>query len=142
MAIQSINRSEVAVPRSGKSAQRCACAAVFNISRTALLGALPANSGGKKVRINFADLIDVGFDFHGLEACAGKGTVPLICSQETGIGANFGISIHLGKTFQDLKHQFGVDGLIRIRAYAFTNYQPAAAIQCAIASAPSLYRSA
>ncbi len=81
------------------------------------------------MRIDFANTIDVWHDFGVVEACARKCATPLIRSQKARVGADFGICLDIGKTFQNLKHQLGVDRLIDIGAQAFADYQPAIACQ-------------
>ena len=75
------------------------------------------------MRIYLANSIDIRRHFDALKACARKCAAPVIRSQKTRIRANFGIGLDIGKAFQNLKHQLGVDRLIDIGAQAFADYK-------------------
>src|SRR5213076_130239 len=107
----------------GKAVQRWACKALADVICGGRV--LSANGTGKKMRIYLANAIDIRRDFNALKACARKCAAPVICSQKARIGANFGICLDVGKTLQDLKHQFRVDRLIGIGSQAFADHQPA-----------------
>ena len=76
------------------------------------------------MRIHLANAVDLRGDFDALETGAHKCASPVVCGQETWIGANFGIGIHLAKAIQDLKDELGINRLIEIRPHAFANHQP------------------
>src|SRR6184192_2025777 len=126
-AVQAISRNDAGVPRSGKAVQRCACKALADVICGSRV--LPANGTGKKMRIYLANAIDIRRDFDALKASARKCAAPVICSQKARIRPNFGIYLDVGKTLQDLKHQFRVDRLIGIGSQAFADHQPAIARQ-------------
>ena len=77
------------------------------------------------MRIEFANTFDIRRDFDALKASARKHAPPLIRGQKARSRTNVGVHVDVGKTFQNLKHQFGVDGLIDIRPQAFADHEPA-----------------
>jgi hypothetical protein len=81
------------------------------------------------MRINLTNAVDIWSDFDGLKACARKCAPPVICSQKTRIRTKFRICLNVGKTLQNLKHQFRIDGLIGMRPQAFADHQPAIFLQ-------------
>src|SRR5437899_7596359 len=121
-AIQTINRTKAGVPRSGRSAQRFAGNASADLIRGG--GVLSANRAREKMRIEFANAFDIWRNFNALKAGARKRAPPLICRQKARSRTNVGVQLDIGKTLQDLKHQFGVDRLITIRPQAFADHEP------------------
>src|ERR1043166_919484 len=73
---------------------------------------LPANRAGKKMRIQLANLLDLGRDRDVLKTRASKCLAPLLGHQKTGIRANLRIKIDIGETLQDLEHQLGINRLV------------------------------
>src|SRR5438552_11207362 len=104
--IQPIGRSKRGVPRSGKSAQRCACRALAPKAFGVICGGgvLSANGAGEKMRIDLANAVDIRRDFGALKSCARKCAAPLICGQKARVRANFGVRLDVSKTLQNLKH--------------------------------------
>src|SRR4029453_1224008 len=130
-AIQPIIRSEAGVPRSGRSAQRCVCRVLAPKVSVVIYfdGILSANGTSKKMRIDFADALNIRRDFSAPKTGAPKCAPPIIFSQKARVRSNFGICLDIRKTFQNLKHQLGVDRLIDIGTQAFTDNKPAIAWQ-------------
>src|SRR6266853_2699892 len=96
------------------------------IWRAPLLVPLPfrlsANRAREEMGIDFANTIELGFYFSVFEAGAAECTAPMIRGEKTRIGSKFWIDLDVGKTVQDLKYQFRIHRLVKIRPNALTDY--------------------
>src|SRR5437764_13057970 len=86
---------------------------------------LSANRASEEMGIDFANTIELGFYFSVFEAGATECAPPMIRGEKTRIRSKFRIDINVGKTIQDLKHQFRIHRLVEIRPHTLTDYEPA-----------------
>ena len=83
--------------------------------------AATADRAGEKMRINFANAIELRFYFGVFQPGTLECVPPLISSEETRIGTKLRISVNFSKAIQNLKHEFRIHRLIETRPDAFAD---------------------
>src|SRR5262249_8302855 len=76
------------------------------------------------MRVDLADSLDIRRNLGARETCSQKSATPLVSSQKAGVWTNFRIRFHVGKTVQNLKHEFGIHRLVIVRSQAFPDNEP------------------